>query len=69
MGGSHVSPFLGGGSLVVKVVRHPGGDDDAPRGVMGNPHLAGLVPPRGTSLREGLVLAEYLYLSMKILSC
>ena len=69
MGGSHVSSFLGGGSLVVKVVRRPGEDNDAPRGVMGSPRLAGLVPPRGTPLREGLVLAEYLYLSMKILSC
>ena len=69
MGGSHVSPFLGGSSLVVKLVRCPGGEDDAPRGVRGSPRLAGLVPPRGTPLCEGLVLAEYLNLSMKILSC
>ena len=69
MGGSHVSPFLGGGSLVAKVVRRPGEGDDAPRGVMGNPRPAGLVPPRGVPLREGLVLAECLDLSMKILSC
>ena len=69
MGGSHVSPFLGGGSLVVKVMRRPGGGDDNPRGVMGSPHPAGLVPPRGTPFHEGLVLAEYLYLSMKNLLC
>ena len=29
------------------------------------PRLAGLVPPRGTPIREGLELAEYLDLSMK----
>ena len=31
------SPFLGGGSLVVKLAWRPWRDDGAPRGVMGNP--------------------------------
>ena len=33
------------------------------------PRLSCLVPPHGTPLREGLVLAEYLGLSMKNLLC
>ena len=68
-GVGHVSPCLELVPWWRGLRGYPWWDDDAPRGFVVTPRRRCLVPPRETPLREGLVLVEYLVMSMKILSC